>query len=135
MSTDINTEMTTPSTTQSGGSTPHYPPHPDPQHGLEAPRRIPPGIWLAVAVVVVLLLAAIVYGLLSRASDERHLEKVTTASAIPTVNVTHPEILGMSSEIALPGDTQAYNDTPIYARTNGYLKQWFVDIEIGRAHV
>jgi RND family efflux transporter MFP subunit len=128
MSTDINTEMTTPSTTASGGSVPHYPPHPDPKHGLDAPRGIPPGVWLAVAVVVVLLLAAIVYGLLSRASDERHLEKVTAVSAIPTVSVTHPVVLGMSSEIALPGNTQAYNDTPIYARTNGYLKQWFVDI-------
>jgi len=128
MSTDINTEMTTPSTTVSGGSVPHYPPHPDPQHGLEAPRRIPTGVWLAVAVLVVLLLAAIVYGLLSRAADERHLEKATAVSANPTVSVTHPAVLGMSSEIALPGDTQAYNDTPIYARTNGYLKQWFVDI-------
>ena len=28
----------------------------------------------------------------------------------------------------MPGNTQAFNDTPIYARTNGYLKRWYVDI-------
>jgi hypothetical protein len=33
-----------------------------------------------------------------------------------------------SQEIVLPGNTQAFNDTPIYARTNGYLKRWYVDI-------
>ena len=34
----------------------------------------------------------------------------------------------LSQEIVLPGNTQAFNDTPIYARTNGYLKHWYVDI-------
>jgi RND family efflux transporter MFP subunit len=34
----------------------------------------------------------------------------------------------MSQEIVLPGNTQAYSDTPIYARTNGYLTHWYVDI-------
>ena len=128
MSTDINTEMTTPSTTQPGGSTPHYPPHPEPQHGLPEPKGIPTGVWLAVAILSIFLLAAIVYGLLSRAAAARHLEQTTKASSVPTISITHPAVLGMSSEIALPGNTQAYNDTPIYARTNGYLKQWFVDI-------
>ena len=33
-----------------------------------------------------------------------------------------------AQEIVLPGTTQAFIDTPIYARTNGYLKQWYVDI-------
>ena len=28
----------------------------------------------------------------------------------------------------LPGTIQAFSDAPIYARTNGYLKQWYVDI-------
>ncbi len=42
--------------------------------------------------------------------------------------VISPTVSGTSSEIALPGNTQAFDDTPIYARTSGYLKQWFVDI-------
>jgi multidrug efflux pump subunit AcrA (membrane-fusion protein) len=30
--------------------------------------------------------------------------------------------------IALPGNTQAFTEAPIYARTSGYLKQWYFDI-------
>jgi len=44
------------------------------------------------------------------------------------VSITHPSVTGTASEIALPGNTQAYNDTPIYSRTSGYLKEWFFDI-------
>ena len=48
--------------------------------------------------------------------------------AIPTVSVTYPSGGHLNSELSLPGATQAYVDTPIYSRTNGYLKQWFYDI-------
>jgi RND family efflux transporter MFP subunit len=44
------------------------------------------------------------------------------------VNVIYPAPSTLSSEIALPGNTQAYVDTPIYARTSGYLKSWRTDI-------
>jgi RND family efflux transporter MFP subunit len=44
------------------------------------------------------------------------------------VNVVYPTPSTLSSEIALPGNTQAYMDTPIYSRTNGYLKSWYFDI-------
>jgi RND family efflux transporter MFP subunit len=56
------------------------------------------------------------------------LERATKSNAISTVSVTAPTISGLGSEIALPGNTQAFDDTPIYARTSGYLKQWFVNI-------
>ncbi len=39
-----------------------------------------------------------------------------------------PSPAGVATEITLPGNTQAFTDTPIYARTSGYLKQWFFDI-------
>jgi RND family efflux transporter MFP subunit len=34
----------------------------------------------------------------------------------------------VSQELVLPGNMQAFVDTPIYARTNGYLKRWTADI-------
>ena len=46
----------------------------------------------------------------------------------PTVNVIYPTPSTLSSEIALPGNAQAFTDTPIYSRTNGYLKSWYFDI-------
>jgi RND family efflux transporter MFP subunit len=75
------------------------------------------------------LLAFLIFrGIHSRAADERDLQRSTREAAIPTVSVTHPTGGSASEEIVLPGNTQAFTDTPIYARTSGYLKKWFVDI-------
>ena len=40
----------------------------------------------------------------------------------------HPKLGAPQNEVVLPGNIQAFNDSPIYARTNGYLKKWYVDI-------
>jgi RND family efflux transporter MFP subunit len=40
----------------------------------------------------------------------------------------HPTAGAPLQELILPGNTQAFSDTPIYARTNGYLKRWYFDI-------
>jgi RND family efflux transporter MFP subunit len=65
---------------------------------------------------------------MARRTSEHSLAKETAASAIPSVNVVYPTPSTLSSEIALPGNTQAFVDTPIYSRTNGYLKNWYFDI-------
>ncbi len=86
------------------------------------------GAWIGIAVVALVLLAVVTQGILSRNAAESRLAKQTEQEAIPSVNVVYPKVSTMSSELALPGNTQAYTDTPIYSRTNGYLKQWFFDI-------
>jgi RND family efflux transporter MFP subunit len=78
---------------------------------------------------VALLVGIIVYGGMgSRVKAEAALTTETEAAAIPSVTVMHPTLGSPSQEIVLPGNTQAFTDTPIYARTNGYLKAWHVDI-------
>lgn len=116
MNTEMNTETTSPS---------HYSTTPD-----TAPekRGFSTGVWITLAVVAIALVVIIVLGITSRASAERNLEKHTEAAAIPTVNVVHPSAAPLTPEISLPGNTQAYIDTPIYARTSGYLKHWYFDI-------
>ncbi len=52
----------------------------------------------------------------------------TEQAAVPTVSVIQPASNTAGKEVVLPGNTQPFNDTPIYARTNGYLKRWYVDI-------
>ena len=127
MAVHMNTGKTTPSTEfPDERAKPH--PHPDPAHALAAPRGLPGVVWAILLVLAVALAAAIVYGVLSRAAAARRLSETTKTAAVLSVNVIHPAVTGATSEIALPGNTQAYNDTPIYARTSGYLKQWFVDI-------
>jgi RND family efflux transporter MFP subunit len=93
-----------------------------------ARRGLPAGVWLALALIVIVLLAAIAYGVLSRAAAERTLAAQTTAATIPTVEVVHPSPSTVSDEIALPGNTQGFTETPIYARTSGYLRKWYFDI-------
>ena len=71
---------------------------------------------------------AIVFGLHSRLTAETRLRESAHAAAIPYVDVVSPKASADADEIALPGSTSAFNDTPIYARTSGYVKHWYVDI-------
>src|SRR6266446_5290038 len=71
---------------------------------------------------------AIVFGLHSRLKAETRLRESAHAAAIPYVDVVSPKASADADEIALPGSTSAFNDTPIYARTSGYVKRWYVDI-------
>ena len=104
----------------------HGRPAPSP---AEAPvHGLPRAAWLGIAVLAVLLGLAIVFGILARAHHEDVLKTTTDVAAIPTVAVTHPAATRLSPEVSLPGNAQAYVDTPIYARTSGYLKSWNFDI-------
>jgi RND family efflux transporter MFP subunit len=75
---------------------------------------------LAVAVVGV--------GAASRFSANQKVAAWTDAQAIPTVSVIKLNGSGGSQSLVLPGNVQAFNSAPIYARVPGYLKAWYVDI-------
>jgi RND family efflux transporter MFP subunit len=79
--------------------------------------------------VAALLLGIVIYsGIHERAVAASNLGTATERAAIATVNVIEPQSGAALEEIVLPGTTQAFIDTPIFARTNGYLKQWYFDI-------
>ncbi|MEA3006460.1 MAG: hypothetical protein QOI94_1729, partial [Acidobacteriaceae bacterium] len=90
----------------------------------------PSSPWLLFGLAaIVLVLGIVIYsGIHERAQAESSLGVSTERAAVPIVNVVEPSAAGLSQEIVLPGNIQAFNDTPIYARTNGYLKHWYVDI-------
>ncbi len=56
------------------------------------------------------------------------MQQQTNELAAPSVLVQKPQIGAPSQELILPGNLQAYTDSPIYSRTNGYLKKWYFDI-------
>jgi RND family efflux transporter MFP subunit len=85
-------------------------------------------LFVAASVVVVVIALAILNGIHSRAKAEANLQGLAQVSAIPVVEVVHPSVGADGQEIALPGNAQAFNDTPIYARTSGYVDHWYVDI-------
>ena len=86
--------------------------------------------WLSFLLfMAAVLLGIVIYsGIHQRAEAQRRLGVATERAAITPVNVVHPQPAAASQEIVLPGYTQAFSDTPIYARTNGYLKRWYFDI-------
>jgi RND family efflux transporter MFP subunit len=88
------------------------------------------GAWhqTAVFVAAAALALLIYFGIHSRAAAESQLKQRTEEAAIPTVAVVFPREGAPTQEIVLPGNTQAFSDAPIYARTNGYLKRWYFDI-------
>jgi RND family efflux transporter MFP subunit len=90
--------------------------------------RLSVGTWIGMIVVAAIIGAVVTFGIMARRGHERALEKETAETAVPSVNVVYPGPSTISSEIALPGNTQAFMDTPIYSRTNGYLKSWYFDI-------
>src|SRR5580658_1682823 len=84
-------------------------------------------VWV-LGVVVVLLAVGIVSGIYSRVAADSALATVAHETSVPAVRITYPLAGQQIQKIDLPGNVQAFYDTPIYARTSGYLKNWYVDI-------
>jgi len=84
--------------------------------------------WLVAALA--LAAAAVVYisGVLPRVKARDTVRKETELMAVPTVSVVQPKRSAPVQEIVLPANVQPYISSPIYARTNGYLKRWYADI-------
>jgi membrane fusion protein, multidrug efflux system len=83
-----------------------------------------------ILLIAILLAAAVAFfaGILPRLRAAASLEERAAASAHPVVNVV---IAARSTEpavVTLPAAIQAFQDTPIYARTTGYIARWAADI-------
>jgi len=85
-------------------------------------------LFTAFAAVAAVLVVAGSLLLLQRRAQFRALARDTEAQAIPTVAVIHPAAQVENEELVLPGNLQPYVESPIHARTSGYLKKWHHDI-------
>jgi RND family efflux transporter MFP subunit len=98
----------------------------------ESIPRISTSFRVVIAVVICVAVAAIAYdvfnGIESRVDAATALKQQSLKMAVPTVSVIHSKPGGNMEEVVLPGNAVAYVATPIYARTNGYLKSWNFDI-------
>lgn len=99
---------------------------PEVNHEPRTPRKRR-GYLIAAVLAVVFLVLAIV-GIASRFSERHALAKETETLATITVGVIHPKVEPPQQELILPSTLQAYIESPIYARTNGYLLKWYKDI-------
>ena len=104
----------------------HQPP------GIQKPPELPPAPpRKALTIVGVMLLVLLIAGgltLWSHMTHERALAKETEIETIPTVAVVYPLAEKPDEDLVLPGSLLAYEESPIYARTSGYLVRWYKDI-------
>jgi RND family efflux transporter MFP subunit len=94
----------------------------------EQPHKKGSRLFTILFVVVVLLVVFGALTLFQRRTQYQALAKETETLAIPTVAVIHPTTESTQEDLVLPGTMQAFVESPIYARTNGYLKKWYHDI-------
>jgi len=91
--------------------------------GTAAPRR-----WWVLALVLIATAALLASGIRSRLRADKTLSIETSQVAVTPVSVVSPKQTAAAQEIILPGNVEPFINSPIYSRTNGYLKQWFADI-------
>jgi RND family efflux transporter MFP subunit len=86
------------------------------------------GLSILVLIALAILAYVIFSGINERAKASTALRHDTLQASVLTVEVTRPVRRAASEEVILPGSMQSFIDTPIWARSSGYLKKWYVDI-------
>lgn len=89
-----------------------------------SPRRAL--VWIVIMVAIAAVVAIV--GILPRVRAQKTLQDRTAQLALADVTVQKPAVGEPSQELVLPGNMFAYVDSPIYARTDGYLEKWYFDI-------
>jgi len=89
--------------------------------------RKKPGYFGLIVVLVLLLVGAAVAFFL-RLGERRALANETETLAVPSVIVIQPKPEPPQQELVLPSSLEAFTQSPIYARTNGYVARWYKDI-------
>jgi membrane fusion protein, multidrug efflux system len=103
----------------------------EPSEAIQPPtrdRKKRRGMAVLIAVLGIVLVIGLVAGLMVRLSESRALAKETETLAVPSVVVVHAQQEAPQQDLVLPSTLQAYTESPIYARTNGYLAKWYRDI-------
>src|SRR6202795_2906243 len=84
--------------------------------------------WLVLIIAVLVVVALLSSGIWSRVKARTTLKAETAQVALTAVSVVSPKQTAPAEEIILPGNVQPFITSPVYARTNGYLKKWYFDI-------
>ena len=83
-------------------------------------------LLIGAALLVLITAGAVTF--LNRHTESNALAKETEAVSVPTVAVVQPASEPGNDELVLPGNLLAFEESPIFARTNGYLLRWYKDI-------
>jgi RND family efflux transporter MFP subunit len=83
---------------------------------------------IAVAVVLIVLAAGAGRTVFSRIWNSRALEADTKEQAVVYVKTAFPKTGEAGQTLSLPGTLQGYVQSPISARSSGYVRRWYKDI-------
>src|ERR1700733_9693619 len=92
---------------------------------IQAPIKTKKSLYIVIIICLVLLVAFII---IFRVQANMRLRTETNAEAIHVVSTLVTKPGPASEEIILPGTVSAWHEATIYARINGYIKNWYVDI-------
>src|ERR1700674_761179 len=84
--------------------------------------------WLAPAIILLVVVALLISGILSRVRHRAILRTEASQMAVTPVSVVLPKRTAPTDEIVLPANVQPFITSPIYAQATGYLKEWNFDI-------
>ncbi len=98
------------------------------QEGSYQPTQKKSRLFLFLVGVVVVLVIIGIFTMLQHREQYKALAKETEKLAVPSVAAIHPTVEPSQEDLVLPSTLQAYTESPIYARTTGYLKKWYHDI-------
>jgi membrane fusion protein, multidrug efflux system len=93
-----------------------------------SPRSKKKPSYVTLVIIAILLVAGAAIAVVIRMGERRALAKETEVLAVPSVIVIQPKPETSQQDLILPSTLQAYTESPIYARTNGYLASWRKDI-------
>src|SRR5258708_2573245 len=68
------------------------------------------------------------FGAQARQQQSQQLVGTTKSLEVQTVNVIHPQRGKSSYGLTLEGVIEDFSESPIYARVDGYVRTWYVDI-------
>jgi RND family efflux transporter MFP subunit len=92
------------------------------------PRRVSRKRWFIALIALAIVGGVLAFGIFSRLKDEANLRSAVAQTSAPSVSVVLPKRGAPVEELILPGNVQPFISSPIYARTDGYLKKWYFDI-------
>ena len=98
----------------------------EPRTALRPPMRSV-AVWGPIAAVTVLAILVII-GAWHRISQRHDQENFAQRTTQLEVNVAIAQRDSKPKELILPGTFQAFNQTTIFPRSNGYVESWKVDI-------
>jgi multidrug efflux pump subunit AcrA (membrane-fusion protein) len=84
--------------------------------------------WLLAAIIAVAVIGVLAFEIRSRVKAASELREITAQMAVPSLSAVAPKQTASAQEIILPGNIQPFISSPVYARTDGYVKKWYFDI-------